>query len=137
VAERFPEPAVQKSLAVDRALITHDDRLLGDIKLPILKAATQHHAHTRYLLRTVPGIGEILSLVLLYEIHDIGRFPRVQACVSSGRLVKCTKESAMFIMDGAERISFRREGLDMVLVVLKTLASLRRLQPGVRQPNLL
>jgi uncharacterized protein (DUF779 family) len=58
--------------AVDRALITHDDRLLGDIELPILKAATQHHAHTRYLLRTVPGIGELLSLVLLYETRHIG-----------------------------------------------------------------
>jgi transposase len=42
----------------------------------------------------VPGIGTILSLVLLYEIHDIDRFPRVQEFASYGRLVKCTKESA-------------------------------------------
>ena len=42
----------------------------------------------------MPGIGTILSLVLLYEIHDIARFPRVQDFVSSCRLVKCTKESA-------------------------------------------
>jgi transposase len=42
----------------------------------------------------VPGIGKILSLVLLYEIHDIQRFPSVQDFVSSGRLVKCAKESA-------------------------------------------
>jgi transposase len=94
VAERFPEPAVQKSMEVDLALINHDDCLLGDIELSILKTATQHHAHTLSLLRTVPGIGELLSLVLLYEIHDIGRFPRVQDFVSYGRLVKCTKESA-------------------------------------------
>ena len=32
--------------------------------------------------------------MLLYEIHDIGRFPRVQDFVSYCRLVKCTKESA-------------------------------------------
>jgi hypothetical protein len=43
----------------------------------------------------------------------------------------------MFIMDDAERISFKREGLDMMLVVLKTWAPLRRLQPAIRQPNLL
>ena len=42
----------------------------------------------------MPGIGKILSLVLLYEIHDIRRFPRVQAFVSYCRLVKCAKESA-------------------------------------------
>ena len=47
-----------------------------------------------YLLQTVPGIGTILRLVLLYEIHDIARFPRVQDFASYCRLVKCAKESA-------------------------------------------
>jgi transposase len=42
----------------------------------------------------VPGIGTILSLVLRSEIHDIQRFPSVQAVVSSCRLVTCAKESA-------------------------------------------
>src|SRR6266496_1132765 len=94
VAERFPDPAVQKSIEVDLALLDHYDRLLRDMELTILKTAKQHDAHTLYLLRTVPGIGEILSLVLLYEIHDIERFPRVQDFVSYCRLVKCAKESA-------------------------------------------
>jgi transposase len=94
VAERFAAPAVQKSIEVDLARIGHDDELLRDVELSILKAAKQHDANTLYLLRTVPGIGEILSLVLLYEIHDIQRFPRVQDFVSYCRLVKCAKESA-------------------------------------------
>jgi transposase len=46
------------------------------------------------VLHTVPGIGNILSRVLLYEIHDIARFPRGQDCVSSCRLVQCATESA-------------------------------------------
>jgi transposase len=62
--------------------------------LHIIKAAKQHDANTLYLLQTVPGIGKILSLVLLYEIHDIQRFPSVQDFVSYCRLVKCAKESA-------------------------------------------
>jgi hypothetical protein len=41
----------------------------------------------------VPGIGSILSLVLLYEIHDINRFPRVQDFASYCRVVKCASES--------------------------------------------
>jgi transposase len=94
VAERFPGPAVQQSMEVDLARINHYDCLLGDIELSILTTAKQHHAQTLYLRRTVPGIGEILSRVLLYEIHDIGRCPRVQDFLSYGRLVKCTKESA-------------------------------------------
>jgi transposase len=94
VAERFSDPAVQKSIEVDLALIGHYDQLLRDVELSILKAAKLDDANTLYLLRTVPGIGEILSLVLLYEMHDIQRFPRVQEFVSYCRLVKCAKESA-------------------------------------------
>ena len=94
VAERFSEPAVQKSVDVDLALIDHDDRLLRDVELAILHTAKQHNANTLSLLRTVPGIGEILRLGLLYEIHDIQRFPRVQDFVSYCRLVKCARESA-------------------------------------------
>jgi transposase len=94
VADRFPDLAVQKNIEVDLALITYDDEVLSDLALYILKTAKHHDAHTLYLLQTVPGIGKILSLVLLYEIHDIDRFPRVQDFVSYCRLVKCAKESA-------------------------------------------
>lgn len=94
VAERFPDPAVQKSMAVDLALLGYYDPLLNDLEWHIVKAAKQHDANTLYLLQTVPGIGKILSLVLLYEIHDIQRFPSVQDFVSYCRLVKCAKESA-------------------------------------------
>ena len=94
VAERFADPAVQKSIEVDLALITYYDELLGNVELSILKTARHHDANTLYLLQTVPGIGKILSLVLLYEIHDIHRFPRVQDFLSYCRLVKCSKESA-------------------------------------------
>ena len=94
VAERFSDPAVHKSIDVDLALVDHDDQLLRDVEWSILTTAKQHDANTLYLLRTVPGIGEILSLVLLYEIHDIQRFSRVQDFVSYCRLVTCAKESA-------------------------------------------
>ena len=94
VAERFPDPAVQKSVEVDLALIAHDDRLLSDVELTIVQTAKQHNAQTLYRRPSGPGIGKILSLVLLYEMHDIARFPRVQDCVSYCRLVKCAKESA-------------------------------------------
>jgi len=94
VAERFPEPAVQKSMEVDLALLGYYDPLLNDLEAHIVKAAKQHDANTLYLLQTVPGIGKILSLVLLYEIHEIQRFPSIQDFVSYCRLVKCAKESA-------------------------------------------
>jgi transposase len=94
VAERFPDPAVHKSVEIDLALIDFYDQLLRDVELTIVQTAKQHDAQTLYRLQSVPGIGKILSLVLLYEIHDITRFPRVQDFVSYCRLVKCAKESA-------------------------------------------
>jgi transposase len=94
VAERCADPAVQKSIEVDLALITYDDELLRDLELTLVKTAKHHDAQTLYLLQTVPGIGTILSRVLLYEMHDIERFPRVQDFASSCRLVTCARASA-------------------------------------------
>jgi transposase len=94
VAARFLEPAVQRSSDVDLTLIGHDDRLLTDLELDLVQTAKAHGAQTFYRLRSIPGVGKILALVLLYEIHDIRRFPRVQEFVSYCRLVKCAKESA-------------------------------------------
>jgi transposase len=94
VAERFTDPAVQKSIAVDLALLGYYDELLRDLERTIGKAAKPHDAKTLYRLRTVPDLGKILSLVLLDDIHDIERFPRVQDFASYGRLVKCAKASA-------------------------------------------
>jgi transposase len=94
VAERVDDPDVPKSIEVDLALIDYDDQLLTDLELHIVNPAKQHDANTFYRLRSVPGIGNILALVRLYDIHDIDRFPRVQDFVSYCRLVKCAKESA-------------------------------------------
>jgi hypothetical protein len=65
VAKRLTAPAVQQSLAVDLALSGHSDHLLRAVALSVLQTAKQHNANTRSLRRTVPGIGERLSLVVL------------------------------------------------------------------------
>ena len=49
---------------------------------------------TYHRLLSIPGVGKILALMLLYEIHDIGRFPEVGNFLSYARLVRCAHESA-------------------------------------------
>jgi hypothetical protein len=44
VAERFPDPAVQKRVAVDLALIDYDDQRRSDVAWTIVHTAQQHHA---------------------------------------------------------------------------------------------
>jgi transposase len=78
VAERFPDPTVQQSIEVDLALLNSDDRLLTELELSLVNTAKAHNAQIFYRLRSILGVGKILALVLLYEIHDIHRFPRLQ-----------------------------------------------------------
>jgi transposase len=93
VEDHFPDPSVRKTIEVDVSLIDHYDKLLGEVELYITRSAKTHDGPTFSRLQSVPGIGQILALVILYEIQDIARFPRVQDFVSYCRLVKCAKES--------------------------------------------
>ncbi len=94
VPDHFPDPQVRKSIEADLCLIDHYDAVLTDLELHLVRTAKIDDADTFYRLRSVPGIGKILGLVMLYEIHDIARFPTVQDFLSYARLVKCAKESA-------------------------------------------
>jgi hypothetical protein len=93
-ADRWAAPAVPKSSAIDLALLTSYAQLLNDGARSLVKAAKPHDAHPLSLRPTGPGSGKRLSLVRLYAIHDMDRFPRGQDCGSSGRLGKGAKESA-------------------------------------------
>jgi transposase len=93
VAEHFPDPSVRKAIEVDVSLIDHYDQLLRELELYLTRSAKTEDVQTFARLQSVPGIGQILALVLLYELQDIRRFPRVQDFVSYCRLVKGAKES--------------------------------------------
>ena len=93
IVERFDEPSVQKSMAVDLEIIQAYDRLLNQLEQDIIAFAKEHDLRSYALLQTIPGVGRILGLVILYEIESIERFPSVQDFVSYCRLVKCIKES--------------------------------------------
>jgi transposase len=93
VEQHFPDPSVRQTIAVDVSLIDHYDQVVREVELYLTRTAKGHDGPSFARLQSVPGIGPILALVLLYEIQDIARFPRVQDFVSYCRLVKCAKES--------------------------------------------
>lgn len=94
VSAHFPDPIVRKSIDVDQALLERYDGLITDLELTIVREAKQHDGDAFHRLRSVPGIGKVLALTILYEIHDITRFDRVQEFASYARLVKCAHSSA-------------------------------------------
>lgn len=69
------------------------NRLIRPLEWQIEKTACHHDANSLYLLRTIPGVGQILALVILYEVHDIKRFASVQRFSSYCRLIRPEKQS--------------------------------------------
>jgi transposase len=73
VAKRFVEPAVQKSIEVDVALIDYYDQLIRELERHILATARQHAPETIERLRSIPGIGPTLLLDSRVLCSNLGR----------------------------------------------------------------
>ena len=94
IAKRFAHASVQRNVATDLELIEHLDRLLDELERYLVQTAKVDDAVTYARLQTVPGIGKVLGLVLLYEMHAHARFATVGQFLSYARLVRCAHESA-------------------------------------------
>jgi transposase len=88
VIEHFEDNTLQMTVAADVALLEAYDEVIRELELYLLHEVRQDHNREFFLLRTIPGIGEILALTLV-----ISRFPRVQDFLSYARLVKGRHES--------------------------------------------
>lgn len=94
IATRFRDPSTQWMIRSDLALIDNYDTQIAAIELHLQKSAKVDDPVTYGFLKTMPGIGPILGLILLYEIDAIARFPEVGNFLSYSRLVRCDHESA-------------------------------------------
>jgi transposase len=94
IPKRFLHPSVQMSATLDLDLIDKLDELIGTVELHLTRTAKVDDVQTYHRLRTIPGVGPILGLVLLYEMHQVDRFERVGQFLSYARLVACAHESA-------------------------------------------
>jgi transposase len=94
ICEHFEDVSVRKSIELNLTLLKQYDLLLNDVELYLARHTKEHQPNDLFLLRTIPGVGKILSLVMLYEIQNISRFERVQNFSSYARLIKPQKESA-------------------------------------------
>ena len=84
---------VQMSIAANLAVMDVLEQTIRELKIFLTQQVQIHDASAFYLLKTIPGIGRILALTLIYEICTIERFPRVQDFLSYARLVKGDRSS--------------------------------------------
>ena len=93
IAERFPDPSTRLMIGADLRLIDAYDAQIATLERHLLQSAKVDDPVTFGFLRTIPGIGPILGLILLYEIDRISRFPEAGNFLSYSRLVRCAHES--------------------------------------------
>lgn len=92
--DRLDHPDLALSVDCDLEMIQTLDGIITTIEKQILAQAKYHDRTALEILRTTPGIGEMLALTILYEIHTIHRFPSAQRFSSYSRLVTVERTSA-------------------------------------------
>ncbi len=88
----FEDPSTKRMVTADLSVADRLDDVIRELELFLNRQAKVHDSEVFHRLRTIPGVGPILALTILYEVHDVNRFPRVQEFASYARLVKCSHE---------------------------------------------
>jgi len=93
IRDSFDDPLDSFTVDAELFMIESYDRVIMQMEQRIEKYAKNFQLQDYRLLRTVPGIGKILALTILYETVDIKRFSSEKNFVSYSRLVAGTNES--------------------------------------------
>lgn len=94
LVKHFDDPDIQANIQTDIELIEFLNPTIQNIEQQVMRQAKNNNRMDISTLLTVPGLGDILSMTILYEIYNISRFPSVQSFSSYSRLVKCDRSSA-------------------------------------------
>ena len=94
VAESFPNEAARCTIAADLALINALTKQISQLEKKLVEMARFDDPSTFFRLKAVPGIGDILALVILYEIGELKRFRTAGQFLSYARLVPGQHTSA-------------------------------------------
>lgn len=83
------------AMSLENDLLTMEflDEMTSKLEWHINQKAKQHDVHAYALLKTIKGLGPILGLTILYEIHTIDRFKSPQCFSSYSRVVKVERSS--------------------------------------------
>ena len=88
IVSRFDHPSTQLSIRTDLELIDALDEKIEKIEAHLVQHAQVHQRQAYELLQTIPGVGKVLGLVILYEVENLERFSRVCEFLSYARLVR-------------------------------------------------
>jgi transposase len=90
----FDDPELRLMIQSDLDFIDSQDQIIHLLEQRIKDNAKYHDRAAFNILTSVPGIGDMYALTILYEIQDICRFSSHQKFCSYSRLVRCDRTSA-------------------------------------------
>ncbi len=88
LCQRFDHPDIQLSAACDFDLIEACDAMIAQIETQALNQARHHNEKHLDSPMRIPGVGNVLALTVLYEMHKADRFRAVQDFCSYARVVR-------------------------------------------------
>ena len=94
IPEKFSDPATLKMVNADLFMFQAYHDTITKLEFQIEDMMEIQDPYSFSLLRSIPGLGFILPLTIIYEIDSISRFSDVGKFISYCRLVKCAHESA-------------------------------------------
>jgi transposase len=94
ILAQYNNPLHQLAVNCEMDVIRVYDTQIEKLENEIIRQAKQHEGRDYNLLNTVPGIGRILAMTILFEIDTVERFPTVKNFISYSRLVKGSVASA-------------------------------------------
>lgn len=94
IREQFSDTSARQSIATNVNLINYYTTQITALESYIKQNAKLDDYLSFTILKSIKGMGDVLAMTVLYEIHTITRFATVQKFASYARLIKCKAESA-------------------------------------------
>ena len=94
ILAQYDNPLHRMAVTCEMDVIRAYDIQIQKLEDEIIRQAKKHEGRDYHLLLTVPGIGRILAMTILFELDAIERFATVKDFLSYARLVKGSVASA-------------------------------------------
>ena len=94
IQAQYANPLHRFGAACDLEIVRAYDRQIRKLDQETERLAKEHEGRDYQLLLTVPGVGRVLALTILFEMDAVSRFPTVKDFLSYCRLVKGSVASA-------------------------------------------
>ena len=94
ILNQYTDPLLKLAVKSDMAMIRSYDKQIKMMEKSLERKVKKVFAQDYLVLQSVPGIGMIMAMTILFEIDTIYRFPSVKDFISYCRLVKGSVASA-------------------------------------------